>query len=165
MELAEPGHEFSFHWARGMETASSLASFFFPRPRSGLDTGDPEKERNLNLSTLLSSRIPTPSSSSSVLQTIDLGRGEVVSIHLSSLTLQNLCLSSLVGHRLGLMPSARIPFTPFWLGLYGTPAPHSLFVKNTWYPILLTAPASACVLRSDRQWSYAQIIYNTMTYN
>lgn len=133
-------------------------SFFFPRPRSGLDTGEPEKERNLNLSTWLSSRIPTPLSSSSVLQTIDLGRGEVVSIHLSSLTLQNLCLSSLVGPRLGFMPSARIPFTPFWLGLYATPTPDSLFVKNTWYPILLTAPASACVLRSDRQWSYAQII-------
>lgn len=59
---------------------------------------------------------------------------------------------------LGLRPSSRIPFTPFWLGLYATPAPHSLFVKNTWYPILLTAPASAYVLRSDRQWSYAQII-------
>jgi len=57
-----------------------FCSFLFPRPRYGLDTGEPEKERNLNLSTWLSSRIPTPLSSSSVLQTTDLGRGEVKSV-------------------------------------------------------------------------------------
>lgn len=82
MELAGPGRTFSFHWARGTETASSLASFpfFFPRSRYCLDTGEPEKERNLNLSTWLSSRIPTSLSFSSVLQTTDLGRGEVKSV-------------------------------------------------------------------------------------
>lgn len=46
--------------------------------------------------------------------------------------------------------------------MYLTPPPPrprpALFVKNTQYSILLTAPTSACVLKSERQWSYAQII-------